>query len=317
MIPVVGDWNGDGKDTVGVFNPSTGFWYLRNSNTPGAPDVTPFAYGGANWTPVVGDWNADGTDTVGVVNPANETWYLKNSNAAGGPDVTPFNYGGPGWTPLAGDWTGSTSTTVALTPALDEGPLSDNFSDIALNHSDLTAGTTRSSVVDGVPLTLTLDFSRVSGSTVTPLTGARIDVWQADASGTYSDDASAGTAGESWLRGYQMTDANGSVTFTTIYPGWYSGRTPHINLKVRLFSGSAVTYEFTTELYLDDTTTNAVYANSPYNTHGTRDTTNATDKLYNTPAADGTAAGTKTTISLTPASGGGYSGTFNAYLRVG
>src|SRR5262249_27114185 len=43
--------------TPGVFDPTTGTWYLRETNTPGAPDIVPFAYGAPGWTPVVGDWN--------------------------------------------------------------------------------------------------------------------------------------------------------------------------------------------------------------------------------------------------------------------
>jgi parallel beta-helix repeat protein len=110
-VPVVGDWNGDGVTTVGAFDavgqfgktPAT--WYLRNSNSPGAPDIAPFAYGAANWKPVVGDWDGNGTDTVGVFNPANANWYLRNSNSAGAPDIAPFAYGAGGWAPHAGVWT--------------------------------------------------------------------------------------------------------------------------------------------------------------------------------------------------------------------
>jgi endoglucanase len=53
--PVVGDWNGDGKVTIGVFD-SGGNWLLRNSNSAGPPDITPFHYGLLNWTPVSGNW---------------------------------------------------------------------------------------------------------------------------------------------------------------------------------------------------------------------------------------------------------------------
>jgi hypothetical protein len=53
-VPVVGDWNGDGIDTIGVFR--NGNFYLRNSNTNGAPDLM-FAYGAASDVPVVGTWN--------------------------------------------------------------------------------------------------------------------------------------------------------------------------------------------------------------------------------------------------------------------
>jgi hypothetical protein len=100
--------------TVGVFDATTGTWYLRDSNGPGAPDFTPFRYGGPDWIPVVGDWDGNGTVTVGVVDPATETWYLKNTNAAGAPDFTPFRYGAPGWIPVVGDWTGSGHTGIGV-----------------------------------------------------------------------------------------------------------------------------------------------------------------------------------------------------------
>jgi hypothetical protein len=88
----------------GVFDPATATWYLRNSASPGAPDVAPFAYGRPGWIPVVGDWNGDGTTTIGVVDPTTETWYLRNSNSPGAPDIAPFQYGAPSWIPVVGDW---------------------------------------------------------------------------------------------------------------------------------------------------------------------------------------------------------------------
>ncbi|MCC6419072.1 MAG: hypothetical protein IT429_12630 [Gemmataceae bacterium] len=114
QIPVVGDWDGDGTDTVGVFDPITATWQLRNSNSEGAPDVAPFRYGGAGWVPVVGDWDGDGKDTAGVFDPATATFYLRNSNSAGAPDVAPFAFGGAGWTPVAGDWNGDGRDSVAV-----------------------------------------------------------------------------------------------------------------------------------------------------------------------------------------------------------
>ncbi len=102
------------RRTVGVFDPATANWYLRNDNSPGAPNTGPFAYGGAGWSPVVGDWDGDGRQTIGVFDPSSATWYLKNSNAAGAPDIAPFAYGGPGWIPVAGDWDGNGTTTVGV-----------------------------------------------------------------------------------------------------------------------------------------------------------------------------------------------------------
>jgi protocatechuate 3,4-dioxygenase beta subunit len=62
------------------------------------------------------------------------------------------------------------------------------------------------------------------------LTGASIEIWQCDASGYYSEYAQPGYdgTGETYLRGC-TTDANGQVTFVTVYPDWYAGRATHIH----------------------------------------------------------------------------------------
>ncbi len=62
-VKVVGDWDGDGIETPGVFR--DGRWFLRNSNTTGAGDFD-FWFGSTRDHPVVGDWNNDGADTIGV-----------------------------------------------------------------------------------------------------------------------------------------------------------------------------------------------------------------------------------------------------------
>jgi hypothetical protein len=123
-IPVVGDWNGDGTFTIGVARPNTTTgvltWLLRNSNSPGAPDITPFAYGAADWKPVAGDWNGDGVTTVGAFDPIGQfgkppaTWYLRNENSAGAPDIAPFAFGAAGWKPVVGRWNGSGGTVATI-----------------------------------------------------------------------------------------------------------------------------------------------------------------------------------------------------------
>ena len=97
---VVGDWDGDGDDTVGNFE--NGYWGLRNTTTAGAPDVS-IHYGWAGVTPVVGDWDGDGTDTIGVY--VDGMWFLRNSNTPGPPDIT-VSYGMRGYVPVVGDWDG-------------------------------------------------------------------------------------------------------------------------------------------------------------------------------------------------------------------
>ena len=105
-ILVMGDWNGDGVDTIGLYHKPSAAWFLRNSNSEGVADVT-FGFGvpGSEWTPIVGDWNGDGVDTIGLYDPATGMFYLRNSHTTGVADIA-FPYGaiGSGWTPLIGDW---------------------------------------------------------------------------------------------------------------------------------------------------------------------------------------------------------------------
>ncbi len=103
-LPVAGDWDGDGKWSVGVFAPSRGDWNLRNELSTGLPDAGSFLFGSPGSKPVVGDWNGDGVFSQGVVEP-DGTWKLKNFHSTGTPDFT-FVYGSPTSLPVAGDWNG-------------------------------------------------------------------------------------------------------------------------------------------------------------------------------------------------------------------
>ncbi len=90
-------------DTIGLFKPSTGEWYLRNSNTTGAPDITLTFGGSASHLPITGDWNGDGVDTVGIYDASNGVFQLRDSNTTGAAQYV-FTLGNPGDTPLAGRW---------------------------------------------------------------------------------------------------------------------------------------------------------------------------------------------------------------------
>ena len=212
--------------------------------------------------------------------------------------------------------TSSTSTTTTstatgnaaciLSPELTVGPY---FVDEKLNRSDLTTDTTDTNVIDGVPLTLQMFIMEYSSGGCTALSGAQVDVWHADAGGVYSDESSEGTVGQTYLRGYQTTDSNGQVTFKTIFPVWYSGRTVHIHVMIRTFSSSGTqTFEFTTQLFFDPALTLTVMAKAPYNTRGNPDTTNATDNIYNS----------ETLLSLAAASSGsGYTTSITLGIQTG
>jgi protocatechuate 3,4-dioxygenase beta subunit len=167
------------------------------------------------------------------------------------------------------------SSSCVLTASLTEGPF---FVDEKLNRSDIRTDPVSGAVSAGIPLALTFNVSRVANSACTPLTGAYLDVWHCDAAGVYSDVSGSS---RKFLRGYQITDANGVAAFTTIYPGWYSGRAVHIHFKLRLYAGATRTYEFTSQFFFDDSLTDSVFTRSPYNTRGSRDVRNANDGIYN------------------------------------
>jgi protocatechuate 3,4-dioxygenase beta subunit len=104
----------------------------------------------------------------------------------------------------------------ALTPAQTEGPY---FVDERLDRADLRTDPADGAARPGVPFALVLRVLALTGAGCEPLRGAIVDVWHCDARGVYSDTADA--PGTRFRRGYQRTDAAGTVRFTTIYPGAY------------------------------------------------------------------------------------------------
>jgi hypothetical protein len=93
---------GSGNTTIGTYNPNNGMFYMRNSNTGGAGEIS-LQYGNNGWIPLSGDWDANGTSTPGVYNPNTAMFYLRNSNSTGPADNT-FQYGNIGMKPIVGDW---------------------------------------------------------------------------------------------------------------------------------------------------------------------------------------------------------------------
>jgi protocatechuate 3,4-dioxygenase beta subunit len=129
-------------------------------------------------------------------------------------------------------------------------------------------------------LLLKLNLTVVNASTCKAIKGADVEIWHADAAGTYSGFGSSpgrgATNSKRYLRGHQKSGANGRLSFLTIYPGWYRGRTPHIHVKVHV-GGNTV---HTGQLFFRDATSDKVYATASYRSHGQPDTTNADDMIY-------------------------------------
>ena len=209
----------------------------------------------------------------------------------------------PGWS-LAGAKTPPRAGCIAR-PEQTEGPY---FVDEALNRSDIRSDPSDGSVRPGARLDLTLNVSRLAGGACAPLAGAVVDLWHCDAAGVYSDvqDPGFDTTGKKFLRGFQTTDANGSARFTTIYPGWYSGRTVHIHFKVRTSPREARGHEFVSQLYFDDAFTDRVHAKPPYASKTGRRRRNGGDGIYR----DG---GSQLLLAVTPAAEG-YAATFDVAL---
>ena len=178
---------------------------------------------------------------------------------------------------------GSSVTGTALDcvvrPQMTIGPY---FVDDQLNRSDIRTEPSDGTVKEGVPLTLAIGVFDVTSDSCTPIQDAQVDVWHCDALGVYSGVSDQGfdTTGQMFMRGYQLTDANGRVQFLTIYPGWYSGRAVHIHFTIRTTGANGEEYQFTSQFFFDDTLTAQVHALEPYASKGQRDTTNATDNIF-------------------------------------
>jgi len=219
----------------------------------------------------------------------------------------------------------STTSTCSLTPASvslqgtpqqTEGPY---FVDGMPNRSDIRSDTPTGSVEQGIPLRLVIHVYNVDNGSCIPLRGAKVDIWHTNSQGVYSAVKDMGTAQENFLRGYQMTDDNGMVHFTTIYPGWYEGRAIHIHDKVRTFNGSEKTLEWTAQLYFNNSINEQVHEQSPYNTHGPPQTTNEEDMIYSGTSTDGLIqknSGEQLMVNITK-QGASYIGTFDIVLNGG
>lgn len=109
-LPLLGDWDCDGVDTVGMYRPSNGFAYLRNANTQGFADLE-FFYGMKGDIPLAGDWEGDGCDTLAIYRSGRV--YVRNSLGTGPADFD-YLFGVPGDRPFTGDFDGNGTTTIGL-----------------------------------------------------------------------------------------------------------------------------------------------------------------------------------------------------------
>ena len=125
LRPLVGDWDGDGDDNVGLYNPRTNHFWLNPLDTswaqrrpqglilfrPALPYLLP-----PSWVPLAGDWDGNGRDTVGLYDPVKQTVYMNNRVDGSISTVSSARIpiAGRNWVPLAGDWTGSGRDTYGI-----------------------------------------------------------------------------------------------------------------------------------------------------------------------------------------------------------
>jgi protocatechuate 3,4-dioxygenase beta subunit len=208
-----------------------------------------------------------------------------------------------------GTGTGSSGSCVA-SPNEVEGPYPYPGGEInnPLQRVDITGGQT------GLPLSLTLTVVNVNQSCAV-VQNARVDIWYCNKDGYYSGYANQpgilGTQsylGQTWLRGYQLSDASGQVKFTGIYPGWYSGRATHIHVEVFVNN----TLVKTTQMAFPETISDAVHVTSLYASHGINTTRNANDNIFGNSATDLA----NQMLSLTGNTTSGYTGTYTIGIAI-
>jgi len=168
--------------------------------------------------------------------------------------------------------TSESSTCSTRIPEETAGPYPGDGSNgpSVLNQTGVVRSDIRSSfaglsgAADGVTLNIVLTI--VSASTCAPLAGRAVYLWHCDRPGRYSL-YSPGVTNQNYLRGVQEADASGKVTFTSIYPGCYSGRWPHIHFEVYPGIASATNTAnkaATSQIALPKTASDLVYATAGY-----------------------------------------------------
>jgi protocatechuate 3,4-dioxygenase beta subunit len=197
--------------------------------------------------------------------------------------------------------------TCATRPEQTEGPF--YVEEARLVRSDIRSDPATGALSPGTALALAIAVARAGAGGCRPLRGARVGLWQCDATGRYSDVRGFGgsTLGQRFLRGYQDTDDDGVARFVTIVPGWYPGRAVHIHLRIDDRSSREAARPFVSQLYFDDAFVDAVHRATPYGNRGGTRTRNAEDGIFR----DG---GTRLLLTPEP-EGEGYAAGFDVSLR--
>ena len=190
-----------------------------------------------------------------------------------------------------------TGSSCTLSPEVTEGPYW------------IQNGLWRRDITEGQPgRALRVKLRVIRASTCAPMARANVEVWHADAYGDYSgyDGGGGSQTTTRYLRGHQRTGSTGWATFDSIYPGWYSGRAPHIHLKVHV-GGNTV---HTGQLFFPQSVSSLVYSHGVYASRGANDMTNSTDNIYQQ------AGGSSAVADMTKHSDGSYTARLNLIVQA-
>lgn len=174
-----------------------------------------------------------------------------------------------------GTGTGSGSGDCLTSPAETEGPFPTK------NPSSLEMMDIRSDRT-GVPMIASILIADANNDCA-PITDAIVDIWHCDKDGYYSEYGGVGLqqadfTDVSFLRGRQVTDAEGKVNFQTIFPGWYRGRATHIHVHVYDSNGNSL---LVTQIAFPEDVAKTVHTTATdFYTDGEQDTTNSTDNVF-------------------------------------
>jgi protocatechuate 3,4-dioxygenase beta subunit len=171
--------------------------------------------------------------------------------------------------------TGTDAGSCSLTDTETDGPYPlYNSRGSAIQRTAIADGKT------GLPLNIRIIVKNVNNNCAV-LSNAIVDIWHCDKDGYYSGYSNTGYLGTQnnsslvFCRGRQISDSNGEVSFTSIYPGWYSGRCIHIHAQVYVNNS----LKLTSQIAFPDSVNSAVCQTALYSAHGQPDTTNATDSI--------------------------------------
>lgn len=174
--------------------------------------------------------------------------------------------------------------SCSVSPTETAGPFPTSTGDPAFYAS---AGYTRSDITDdevGVPLTVQV-IVKDTNNNCEIVSGAIVEIWHCNRNGYYSEFGPSNSGGMQstdmtaydFLRGKQPTDAGGTATFQSVYPGWYSGRAPHIHVHIYAASGNS---KLITQIAFIEATSTEVYTTSDFYTGSAQNTPNASDGVF-------------------------------------